>query len=248
MERKLTQKATFIIIQDLERAKVLASDNLLPLQKFLFLPNAPLGKASKNFSHYWHKKLQLPASAKIVLHAGSLEKWTGIREIIRFTHLWPKNWILIVHTREKAENSLLIEELKKLDQEGRVIFSLSPVSKEEYLNLVQGADIGLAFYIPYKGTSYTQTNLRKIGLSCGKLAYYLKCGLPVVVNKDTNLSEIVEKANCGVVVNNAKEIGKAIEEISSNYNEYSKNACKTFEKCFNFEKAFQKVLEKLEEV
>jgi len=40
--------------------------------------------------------------------------------------------------------------------------------------LIDGADIGLAFYVPVDGSSFTQSNVHTIGLSSGKLAYYLR--------------------------------------------------------------------------
>ena len=54
--------------------------------------------------------------------------------------------------------------------------------------LIDGADVGLAFYVPTGGSSFTGTNVGTIGLSSGKLAYYLRAGLPVIVNRAASIS------------------------------------------------------------
>src|SRR5205814_4069519 len=108
---------------------------------------------------------------------------TGIEAIIDSAGGWPEPWVLVIHTRYAAESSAYVDNLRSRANLRRVLFSLKPVPRQEYDPLIDGADVGLAFYVPTSGSSFTQSNVQTIGLSSGKLAYYLRAGLPVIVNK-----------------------------------------------------------------
>ena len=85
-------------------------------------------------------------------------------------------------------------------------FSLKPVPRQDYDPLIDGADVGLAFYVSVPGSSFTGSNVQTIGLSSGKLAYYLRAGLPVIVNRAASIAEQVEASGCGPGVDDASNI------------------------------------------
>src|SRR5437867_824796 len=58
-ELLLSRKSSFVIIQDQERARLLAEDNEISLDKFILVPNAPLGSARRRPCHYWHDRFGL---------------------------------------------------------------------------------------------------------------------------------------------------------------------------------------------
>ena len=245
-EITLSRRAPFIFIQDLERAGLLAEDNGIPRDQFVLLPNAPPGLARRLRSSYWHEQFGLSSDNRVVLHAGSLEGWTGIREIVKSVESWPDHWVLVLHTRYKSDSSNGIEELRDLAVPGRVFFSLEPVSRQEYDRLVDGADIGIAFYVPEAGSTYEQLNIQTIGLSSGKIAYYLRAGLPVIVNETTSISGLVRHAGCGISINGSQDIGDAIARIAEHYDVYSKRACEAFSQNFEFAHRFEDVVHRLE--
>ena len=245
-EITLSRMAPFIFIQDLERAGLLAEDNGIPREQFVLVPNAPLGPARRHRSNYWHEQFDLPSDFHVVLHAGSVEGWTGVKEIVQSVKLWPEHWVLVVHTRDQGEASTDVEELRKLALPGRVVFSLKPVPRQEYDRLVDGADIGIAFYVPQAGSTYTQLNVQTIGLASGKIAYYLRAGLPVIVNATTTMSGVVRREGCGISIEKGQDIGKAIARITDNYDKYSNQACQAFTKNFEFAHQFGEVLNRLD--
>lgn len=222
-ELDLSHKASFVVIQDEDRARLLAQENNIAVSKFVFVPNAPRGYARRQPSGYWHHRLGIDTTQRIVLHAGGIEDWTGISEIISSAKDWPDGWVLVVHTRYRCDTSRYLKRLRTIADPHKVLFSMEPVTRQEYPTLVNGADIGIAFYRPSPSE-----NIHVIGLSSGKIAYYLQAGLPIIVNRWPSVSSLVEKEGCGIVVNQSDEIGGAITEIARDYNKYGENACRTF--------------------
>jgi glycosyltransferase involved in cell wall biosynthesis len=245
-EISLSRKAQFVVIQDGERARLLAQDNQIPAQKFALVPNSPLGTAGRRPSRYWHRRFALSSDQRIVLHTGSLGQWTGIEEIVRSVRLWPESWILVIHSRANIESSELVKRLRELAVPGRVFLSLQPVGRQEYDMLVDGADIGIAFYVSTGESSYTGQNVQFLGLSSGKIADYLRAGLPVIVNQAGSISELLRRERCGIAVEKGQDIGMAIAEISQRYQEYSERACQVFENYLDFGRGFQEVLRRID--
>jgi glycosyltransferase involved in cell wall biosynthesis len=245
-EISLSRKARFVIIQDEERARLLAQDNQIPIEKFALVPNSPLGTGRRKRSRYWHQRFALSSDPHVVLHAGSIARWTGIEEIVRSVGYWPEDWILVVHSRSNAESSELVERLRELAVPGRVFFSLQPVTTQEYDMLVDGADIGIAFYVSTGDSTYTGQNVQSLGLSSGKIADYLRAGLPVIVNQAGSISELLRRERCGIAVEKGRDIGRAIGQIAQQYEDYSRRACQVFEDYLDFSRGFQEVIRRID--
>jgi glycosyltransferase involved in cell wall biosynthesis len=241
-----SRKSAFIIIQDSYRAKLLAEDNKIPADHFVFVPNSPLGSARKKRGTYWHQKFNLTCSQRVVLHSGSIERWTAVEDIIGSVGSWPDDWVLIVHTRYSSGDNPEIAKLQKQATPGKVYFSLDPVPAEEYECLVDSADIGIAFYVSVPGSPFTQKNIITIGFSSGKIAYYLRAGLPVITNNASTIGAFVRDAKCGVSVDSPLEIASSIEELSKNYPQYSHNAIETYDKFLIFNNNFQEVIRRID--
>jgi glycosyltransferase involved in cell wall biosynthesis len=244
-ELSLSREASFIIIQDEERALLLAKDNQISLNKFILVPNAPLGPARRQRCDYWHQRFGLSSNCRIVLHAGSVGKWTGLEDIVRSVSSWPDDWILVVHTYIDP-TSKDVKRLQEMAIPTRVLFSLNPVSHQQLEMLIDAADIGVAFYVGVGDSWYTGQNMQTIGLSSGKIACYLRAGLPVIVNESASISELLQHEGCGISVNGRKDIGSAITQISQNYEQYSRQACRMFEKHLDFAGAFRQVIERID--
>ncbi|MGB8707606.1 MAG: hypothetical protein WCD72_06650 [Dehalococcoidia bacterium] len=242
-EIALSHSASAIVIQDEERAKLLAKDNNLPMSKFVFVPNAPLGPAGRYPSRYWHQQFGLGEDRRIVLHSGSLGDWTGIADIVSSVKEWPEDrWVLVAHTRFYSAQDSYLRKLRSTADSQRVFFSTQPVTRTKYPELVAGADVGVALYFPFPGSLYTQENIHTIGLSSGKIAHYLRAGLPIIVNKWPSISQLVKREGCGIVVDKLDEVGDALIEIERHYKEYSNNACRIFEKYFDPSMGFQHLI------
>jgi glycosyltransferase involved in cell wall biosynthesis len=245
-ELSLSRKASFVIIQDEERARLLAQDNRIPIKNFAMVPNSPLGAGGRRPSYYWHQRFALSSDQRVVLYTGTIAQWTGMEEIVSSVRFWPENWVLVVHSRSNAESSVLVRKLRELAVLGRAFFSLQPVTRQEYDILVDGADIGIAFYVSTRDSTYTGQNVQSLGLSSGKIADYLRAGLPVIVNQAGSISELLQRERCGIAVENGQEIGRAIAEIAQQYREYSERACQVFENYLDFGRGFQDVLRRID--
>ena len=245
-ERELSRQAAFVIVQDEARSRLLADDNGIPLERVVLVPNAPPGPARRRPSRYWHARFDLPPHARVVLHSGSLGDWTGIDDIVGAAGDWPEPWVLVVHTRYDAAASRYVESLHQRADQQRVRFSLKPVARDEYDVLVDGADAGIAFYVPSGRSSFTQTNIQTIGLSSGKLAYYLRGGLPVVVNRAASVSAQIEAAGAGLAVEDAAGVGAALRRISDGYEAFSARARDFFDQQLDFERAFAEVIRRVD--
>jgi glycosyltransferase involved in cell wall biosynthesis len=212
------------------------------MEKFVYVPNSPFGPARRQRKDYWQKKFGFPSEKKVVLHTGSISEWTGIDGIIESVKDWPDSYVLVIHSRYDARSSERITTLERIAVQGKVFFSLEPVSRYMYDQLVDSADIGIAFYKNTPGDVYTQQNLTTIGLSSGKVAYALRSGLPVIIGRGSGLPELIGKHNCGIVVDDYNEIGGAITKIDRSYKEYSESAMKFFNSHLDYSAGFRTVL------
>jgi glycosyltransferase involved in cell wall biosynthesis len=245
-ERELSRQAAFVVVQDEARGRLLAEDNAIAWDNVVLVPNAPPGPARRRVSRYWHTRFDLPADARVVVHSGSLGEWTGIEAIVDSAHHWPEHWVLVIHTRYEAESSAYMDDLRKRADQRRVWFSLKPVARQEYDPLIDGADVGLAFYVPTSGSSFTQSNVQTIGFSSGKLAYYLRAGLPVIVNRAASIADTVQTSGCGVAVESAQGIGPALGRIAADYETFSDCARDFFSVHLDFRRAFGEVIRRVD--
>jgi hypothetical protein len=182
----------------------------------------------------------------VVVHSGSLGDWTGIDSIIESVDDWPEPWVLVVHTRYDAESSGYVDGLRRRAASGRVFFSLKPLPRQDYDALIDGADVGIAFYVSQAGSAFTQRNVQTIGLSSGKLAYYLRAGLPVIVNRGASIASAVESRGLGCAVEDASQIGLALERITSRYDQFSESALEFFDQKLDFQRPFKDVIRRIE--
>jgi glycosyltransferase involved in cell wall biosynthesis len=182
----------------------------------------------------------------VALHAGSLGEWTGIEAIVDSVPSWPEPWVLVIHTRYDAESSPYVERLRARADARRVLFSLKPVPRQEYDDLVDGADVGLAFYVASADSAFTQRNIQTIGLSSGKVAYALRAGLPVIVNAATSIAPTLVEAGCGLAVADASQLPTALDAVATDADGYAERACAFFEQQLDPRRAFGQVLSHLD--
>jgi glycosyltransferase involved in cell wall biosynthesis len=245
-ERRLSRQSPFVVVQDADRGRLLAEDNQLQWERLVMVPNAPLGPARRIRGTIWHTRFGLPADRRILIHAGSLGKWTGIESILESVPTWPEPWVLVVHTRYDAESSPYVDALRRRADPNRVFFSLKPVPRQGFDELIDSADVGLAFYIRTGDSWLTQRNIQTIGLSSGKLGAYLRAGLPVIVNASTSVASTVEFNGCGIAAESAEHVGTALARIQADYDRYSQRACVFFDAHLDFGRTFRAVIDRID--
>ena len=126
------------------------------------------------------------------------------------------------------------------------LFSLKPVSRQAYDELIDAANVGIAFYVATGDSSFTQRNVQTIGLSSGKLAYYLRAGLPVIVNRAASIAGLIEAEGCGLAGHDAHDIAGALDLIDADAHGFGGRACAFFDRHLDFSSAFDNVIERIE--
>lgn len=245
LERRASRRAEFVLVQDEERAALLRAENGFAESLLVLVPNAPLAGPAPSRSRYWHEKFGLPDGTRVALYAGSAAAWTGVSELIESTHAWPEGWALVVHFRERPRAGDL-ERMERSAAPGRVHFSTESVPQDALDELFAGADVGIAFYFVSPDLWYTQENLRSVGLSSGKVAYYLRAGLPVIVNEGTSLADFVREEGCGVVVGEPAEVGGALSAIGERYERVQEEARRVFAERLDFATPFGEVIRRVD--
>jgi glycosyltransferase involved in cell wall biosynthesis len=229
-----------VIVQDPSRAGILVEDNGIDSSKFIYAPNAPYGAARRAPTRWWHDRFGLPDDRRVLLHAGGLGTWTGIDGLVEAAGDLPDDWVLVVHSHDPRRDTARIEQLRTHAPAGKVFFSDSAVSRQRYRDLLDGADAGVAFYIPQRGR-WTVTNLTTLGLASGKFSYYLWCGLPVIANSSTSLGGLVERERVGIQVDSAAGLGAGVRAIAGDYQRFSDRAIEYFNAELDFTASAERI-------
>jgi len=154
------------------------------------------------------KELNIQTNHKLIVYQGVIQKHRGVGQLIKLiSRSQGLSAIIIGDGEEKKYYQDLAKECSVQD---KVFF----VGKIPYLNLLQytlACDIG---WLVIKGHGISN----QLALP-NKLFEYAIAGLPVISSSLTNMKEIVEKYNLGVVVNedSIQEQLAALEEIKNNF-------------------------------
>jgi len=241
LEKLCCQYADYTIAQDNLRAKLFANDNDISLEKILIFPNSPLGEVSLKKSDYIYEKFGIDKEKTIILYAGSLEPWAMTLELVECAQSWPLNWVLILHSRRRPFDNYL-KKLYEADYKKRVVFSLTPVNEIKLEKIVASADIGIVLMRNNTANHYF------MGLSSGKLALYLKFGLPVIVSESPLIKELLEEFCCGEAVKELDEIKDKIKKIMKNYNKYKYGCISCFNEIFKLDNYYNILKIKINEI
>jgi len=246
LEVRLSRESDFVIALGEERADWLVSDNGIDASRIICVPNAPLGAPRRQRSTFIGDKYGLSSECRIIIQAGTLTAWSGIFPLLQSSREWPDHWKLVVHARSSVDDkSAFVQALRYICGADRLLLSGNPLPDDEYRELIRSADVGVAFYLPQTENTYDQDNLRYLGLSSGKTAYYLQAGVPILVNETDSLKKLVSEYRCGVVTKNPEHTLGSLSVIFADYDAYCDNAVRCFELEFDFRKKFNLVLERL---
>ncbi len=225
VERAALQRVSFVIIQDESRAAVLSADSGVALDRITVLPNATDGQAVVRRSDYLRKRFSIAEGLRVLLYAGSIAPWAMVKELVAAARDLPNDWVLVVHCGRPPieQDAVYWEAVRAASPQGRALFSMTPLPARLFDDLVASADAGVAMYVS------DDPNLNTMGLSSGKVAQYLKFGLPVIVNGVDGLKTLVDVYGCGAVVKSVSDLGEAVARIEANY----EVACAASARCFN---------------
>ncbi len=237
-ERLASRRARPVIVQDPDRAELLALENGIDGERIVLVPNAPRGDRAPQRTDLLRERLGIPPQQRIVLHLGMMGPEVLTMEVAASTNSWPEGCVLVFHERRaRQREDPLVRDAARVGGE-RVAFSLDPVSLERLPELVASADVGLVFYNPAMGANYSV-----ITGASGKLAHYLHAGLPVVCLDLPGFRELLDQYGCGRCVSSPAEIGAALREILTDPERYREGALRCFNERFDFDRGFTRVID-----
>ena len=238
LERWAHRRATWTIIQDGDRAAHLARDNGVDMANFVLVPVAALGSAVTEKTACLQDRLGIPAGKVLVLSAGGIADCNLCLELAQAAQSWPDEWVLVIHGY--VPDPAYLRDLYPLCSSGKVYLSTDLVPYQDLDALLASADIGVALY------KDLGPNFRHIVLSSGKLAQYLKVGLPVIATAFPGVEELMAAEQCGVAVHTVAELPSAIAQILSMYEQYRQCAFACYRKHYDLRAYFDEVLRRLE--
>jgi glycosyltransferase involved in cell wall biosynthesis len=172
-----------------------------------------------------------PLGSRTILHFGGLSVNYGTPsfcESVSMIH----GWQLLLHGHDPEQ---LLEKLQSKVADGD--YKNVRIS-EEYLETVEDAerlcgevDVGLAWYRGNLSPNYDTA-----ALSSGKIATYLKYGLPLIVRKYGSFVDVLERSGCAVAIESPEELPCALERIETNYRSMSRFAYGKFVSWYDFGK------------
>lgn len=237
-ERRCHRHASFTIIQDDARAGLLGGDNAVPRDRFLLVPNSPLGEYGGGGGDGITERLGLAPGTKVVLYAGTVADENMVLEIIESIPGWPEGTVFVIHGDvETAYRPLLEEAAGRLGN--RVRFSSPDIQPDDLDDFFAGAAAGIAFYRPIND------NFRCVGQAAGKIFNFMKVGVPVICNDLPGMKELVEESGAGRTVPEAALIGEALGGILSDTEGYRKR-CRSAFRRYEFGRSYDRVMDAVE--
>lgn len=226
LERQYSKDLSLWMVQDEIRANCLIEENNLSMSNCFLCPIASAGIGELNPSRL-RDSLGINGKKKVAIFIGSLTDWSMADEIIQSVEKWPEDWVLIVHERYGRTSQILKEKVKEKLLGTRIVFSNSnTASLDDMGTILAGIDLGVAFYKPLYTSRYNGKNIKYLGLASGKIATYLRYGIPIITNNIGKYADIVKRNHLGIVLEDPKNIGSVLGNI--NKSEYSDNCNKYF--------------------
>jgi glycosyltransferase involved in cell wall biosynthesis len=239
IEALINRRCTATIIQDQHRAAALANEHNLDSHKFVILPNSPIGYANRVDSLWLQKKYNIPTNKAVLLYVGGIIPHFMSAEIAKKAKTLSENVVLVFHSPpvsgETPYRNLLRQNL--IEANSHVFISEQFLEYNELQLLVMSAHIGIALCKAEKGN---ELNEELMGLSSGKIALYLQCGIPVITSNYQSL-KWVEDNGCGICIHDTEEIDGAINSILADYEGYRTRAMRTFDKLLSLNSGLEQL-------
>jgi hypothetical protein len=232
-EHRLVEKADMVVVQDRDRAALLRQLFSFKESCLRFIPASAMGPPKQQCRSFLQRRLNIDPKYRIVLSAGLIGDEVLSMELAQSVRDWPQGYILVLHERAfRNANEPYLQRIAAVGAD-RVLLSLTPVPLDEVDKVYSSANIGIVMYSTQHGP-----NISEIAYASGKLSYFLRNGMPIIVNANPSLAAFVDKWRCGVVANNFDEVADCILKIERDYEGFRKNALRCFTEFMDFRLAF----------
>lgn len=234
----------FAVVQDKQRGELLAAENQIDPARLIFMPVAGWSSAEAQ-SGWLRKSLGIEDDRKIALAMGSLDEWTGLGTVLRDLSSWPSDWVLVLHSRFglSAEDA---KEFLRNNPKNLVISTESFDTNDDLGKLLGDVDIGFGLYCPDYKHEHTGLNLKHIGFASGKIATYLRFGVPVLVNTTGEMANYVASERLGVVVAQVEDIPDILKEVAGKDSSASERCRQFFDRKLAVSARFASLLDRID--
>lgn len=235
-ELRRLPEARAVVAQSSVRRAIIEDDLPEPLRNYIEVPNAPSHPMPATLRRdFYSSRFPIPSDGWIVLHSGFISTSLMSQEIAQTVRTWHSDFVLIFHERQKRDRQEPYIQAVQDAGGDRTFMSLEPVPYSEVDNVYAGADIGLVCY------QTAELNEATAWASSGKLVYYLRHGMPIIIVMP-ECPSILEEWRCGVWIADVSEIGAALIRIAADYEFYSDRARQAYAAMFDFSAAFDRLM------
>jgi glycosyltransferase involved in cell wall biosynthesis len=229
-ERESINQIRGLVIQSREREELFRNEYKLdPSIPSFLLPVTDSGPPERRKSDALFKRLGIPDGSKLLLHLGTIIEYHCCLEMIEaFKNV--RGWTLVFHGfswgdyRERVK-----DKIRQLNLENVIITDDFFGDFQSIEAIVASCRVGIAWY------ANMSPNFATAGQSSGKTTSYLRFGLPVVTNNYRASREAIEATGCGVCMESLADLPAALETIESQYERFSENALREYERTYRFE-------------
>ncbi len=220
-----------LIVQSEERERLFRTGQQLPERiPALHLPVTGRGPAVDRRLDLLRQRYNVPPQARLALHLGGANPYYSSLEIASVFAGLP-GWFLVFQGNHLRGYREQIRAMAKLRGVNNIIVLKKFFTEIDALEqILMSCDVGVAWY------NDISENFRSAGLSSGKITAYLKFGLPVVANRYPSTEKALLETGCGLCVDRPGELPDALTKLSADYERFSANARKEYEKRYRFEK------------
>src|SRR5574341_1436540 len=231
LERWAVHRALLCLTQDTQRGTILANDLGISPGSIGIALNSPIGPALPRRSGYLQRRLGIDEGKTLVLAVGSLMRETWVDKILSSVDTWPEDCVLVLHGWIPDVNFAMQVRAQAARRPGKVFLSTDLLPDSEKYKVFQSAAIGLVCYEPI------DDNLKYAAGSSGKLYDFMRVGVPVIANDIPGMRRLVEGNSCGIVVQDAAQVGQALRSIQASHRDYGSSALAAYEN-YRFETSY----------
>lgn len=235
-EKTLLQKVAGLIIQDESRANIIFPKAVRRQnQEIIYMPVSIPGRVATKKSSYLHQKLQIPTDKVIVLYFGAWIKERKINELVSvFSDLDSARFTLVLHGDDA------FKKISGLHANVRISRELLPFNEID--EMVASAKIGIAFY------DNGWPNTRLTAFSSEKIARYTKAGVPFLAIANDSYIKLQKEFFCCQLITNFSDIPGKLQLITADYERYSNECFKAYEKYYNVETTIKPLVQYIKSV
>ncbi|MCX6580689.1 MAG: hypothetical protein NT166_10960 [Candidatus Aminicenantes bacterium] len=228
-ERTMSDDIGALLIQSKEKEELFIKDYGLPEDLPVFiLPVTYTGGAVKGKSNYLREMYGIPEDRHIAIHLGGMNDWFSCIEIAEVFSRMP-GWVLFFQGNHNKGYLKQFDKVIHGEKAKNIIVSRTFYDQLDSLDRVMmSADLGIAWY------NNISKNFTHTGRSSGKIAAYMRFGLPTIAKKYPSMVDAIEDTGCGLCVDEYHEIKDAVKKIEGNFKFFSENALCEYEKTYWF--------------